>query len=464
MNKILSLIAVCGLALTTWSCSDDDVVATPIATPETNVGNATYNTLTFNWEPVKGATQYAYEFSKTGETELIAADVVTGTRLTFTDLEPSTSYTLKVKAFGAVYSENGTSAEKVMEASTSDIIQLATPQLTITEEKGAYVVSWDAIEETSSYRYRVVDEEGELMTSGTQTATTLTLKGYDTGTYTVSVTATTKTPGYKNSETAQIQFSITRVERWRVDGTYTCGLDNQTWNATMVSYTDGTYSIKAFYGVEGYDFEFYMDYTDPDQVFYMSDSYEVDSDWMVHVPTGKSTPSEILVYPWWNYSEMTGDENGGEVDICCYTADWTGYFDTFVWDSPDTKLVGSYTATLEGWEAFTDENSDWVEMNWTYDDIEITKNDDGTLSIAPFVYDGETLVVTPDMENGVVIAQPQTFWTWYTVSANDSATEPFEGKITEGADGSITIVFTDFNVHYDEWIYFWEPVYTLTKK
>lgn len=460
MKKIISLLAACGLILTSGCSDNDDVVSTPIATPETTVGNATYNTLTFSWDPIEKATQYAYEFLETETGRLIEQDVIAGTTVTFTGLEPSTSYTLKVKAFGAVYSENGTSAEKVMEARTSDIIQLATPQLTVTENDGVFVISWNEIEGNESYRYRIVDEEGELVTSGAQTSTSVTCKGYDTGTYTVSVTATTKAEGYRNSEAAKIEFTVLKVEQWRVEGTYTCGADNTSWKATLVSYTDGSYSIKAFYGVEGYNLDFYMDYTDPEDTFYLSDSYEVDSDWYVHVPTGKSSPSELLAYPWWNASTFEGDESSGEMWLCYMTDDWT--YDSFIWESSVDKFVGAYAAAYDGDEYLTDD--DWVTISGPKN-VQITKINSTTLLISPFMIAGEAIEVTYDEGSKSLVAQPQPFYEYYTLGGPDGEASPFHGTVSmDDATGDITITFDDFNAWYGTWSYLWDPVVTLTKK
>ncbi len=444
----------------TCGCSDNDVVSTPIATPETTVGNSTYNSLSFSWDPIAGATQYAYEFTETESGLLIEQDVIAGTSVSFTGLQPSTSYTLKVKAFGAVYSENGTSAEKVMEARTSDIIQLATPQLTVTENDGAFIISWNEIEGTESYRYRVVDEEGELMTSGAQSTTSFTCKGYNTGTYKVSVTATTKADGYRNSETAEIEFTVLKVEQWRVEGTYTCGVDNSSWKATMISYTDGTYSIKAFYGVEGYDLDFYMDYTDPEDTFYLSDSYEVDSDWYVHVPTGKSDPATLLAYPWWNASTFEGNESAGEMWLCYMTDDWT--YDSFIWESSVDKFVGTYTASYDGDEYLT--GDDWTTLAGPAS-VEITKIDATTLLISPFIFDDESIEVTYDESTKSLVAQPQTFWEYYTLAGEDESSAPFYGSVEiDSTTGEITITFEGFNAWYGTWSYLWDPVVTLKKK
>lgn len=57
--SIVMLLALMATALT--SCSDDEVVKTPLNAPTLAEGIKTVSSLAFNWNAVDGATQYAYE-------------------------------------------------------------------------------------------------------------------------------------------------------------------------------------------------------------------------------------------------------------------------------------------------------------------------------------------------------------------------------------------------------------------
>ena len=54
------LMAAFLLATTFTACSSDDVVKTQLETPAVTEGSKTVSSLAFNWQPVAGASQYAY--------------------------------------------------------------------------------------------------------------------------------------------------------------------------------------------------------------------------------------------------------------------------------------------------------------------------------------------------------------------------------------------------------------------
>ena len=61
LMAVTMLIAMPALLLT--SCSDDDLVKTPLPGTSITEGAKTVSTLNFTWEPIAGATQYAYELA-----------------------------------------------------------------------------------------------------------------------------------------------------------------------------------------------------------------------------------------------------------------------------------------------------------------------------------------------------------------------------------------------------------------
>ena len=123
MNKIKLLYCVLALsaAFSLTSCSDDDVVTTPLDSPTATETGQTVSSLEFSWKEVSGATQYAYELYNTND-DLVYGDVTTANAIKFTGLTPSTNYTLKVWAYGAIGSDKSTSPTYVLSARTADVV------------------------------------------------------------------------------------------------------------------------------------------------------------------------------------------------------------------------------------------------------------------------------------------------------------------------------------------------------
>ena len=73
------------------SCSDNDVAKTQLDAPTVSAGYKTVSCLSFNWDPVEGATQYAYEL-RDPEGTLVNGDVTTTTSVLATGLKPNSQY------------------------------------------------------------------------------------------------------------------------------------------------------------------------------------------------------------------------------------------------------------------------------------------------------------------------------------------------------------------------------------
>ena len=91
------LMAAFLLATTFTACSSDDVVKTQLETPAITEGSKTVSSLAFNWQPVAGASQYAYELYDANE-KVVQGGVTAATSVVTTGLKPSSTYTLKVWA------------------------------------------------------------------------------------------------------------------------------------------------------------------------------------------------------------------------------------------------------------------------------------------------------------------------------------------------------------------------------
>lgn len=239
------------------SCHDDDVNVVALPSPVVE-GQATHNTLDFNWEPIDGATQYGYTLAKENG-DLVETDVTTKHTLSFSDLAPATTYDLSVWAYGAVFGENGTSAVTVYSATTNPLSTLPAPDISVVEDGTRWTFQWVPIYGAEGYSYVL---KGNGVQRGVTTETEISFRHLEAGDYTLSVCAIVNIDGYEpNGEMASVDFTVTTVrnELWRKQGTYTSKLLGTTHPATLIAYDDDSYVLQNWYGVDGYDLNFDLD-------------------------------------------------------------------------------------------------------------------------------------------------------------------------------------------------------------
>lgn len=461
MSKKHSILAAALLSLlaTTFlsACDDDDVKATPLSRPVATAADATYNSLTFRWDKIDGATQYGYRLKGESGAALVT-DVTNTNTVTFSGLEYDTPYSLEVWAYGAYGSKNATSEVTVLQARTADLTDLAVPQLAAAAQGASVAVTWQEIEHAASYSILITDTEGAEVRTAQVSEPAYTVSGIAAGTYTVTVTATPDSPAFRAS-TASLTIVVERSAQWTVEGTYTTG-DGRSWTARMSFFGDGEYVIEDWYGVAGYNFTFFINESTPDDMFVCSDEYEVDSNYWVQVPTGKSDPSIVYIYPWYNYCSFTGDRSAGEIKL--YTSDTmtTEKYDTFTWGGqggPNIEdLCGEWTMHSTGYEGMT--SNDWVlfEIN---SPIVITKVSDTQISVPGWFLEDEAVVGTVDFANRTVTFEPQTYATYY-IFAGATADTPVTGTISEDYK---TITVPTFGAWYNNYNWFYEPSATIVR-
>ncbi len=328
MMLAVALLLAVGFA----SCGNDDAVTkTPLYSPALTAGDKTVSTLSFSWNKVEGATQYACKLY-TADGTYVCGNVVTQTNFNATGLLANTEYVLKVWAYAAIDGDNSTSPTVELTATTNDYTQLDhVAGVTSGSASGVVTITWPEVEHATGYRYEIYDSNNNKVVSDS-TSTNSFSEALDFGTYTVSLVACSSDENYSDSEPVTFQFKSTKGELWRRTGTYTCAALNQTFEAEIVAYQDGTYEIFGPYGDDTYSLKFKKDPTSNTQIVITNvdiDSYGYYNFWV-------SSSYWSAAYCKSNYSQLTGDADGGELWFWSYLYDassnsvGSGY-DDFVW-------------------------------------------------------------------------------------------------------------------------------------
>ena len=446
---IFLLSALCVLS----SCKDDDTVLTPLPAPEAGLYQATVSSLTFYWDKVANATQYAYElFSPEGDK--VTGGVTEGTVAVLTGLKDNTDYRFTVWAYGPFEGDYSKSPVAEISGTTPAIVQLATPKLTVLVNGGA-VATWDEVPNATHY-VLTISINGGKESSWDITGTEIMIGNLSTGTYTVTLKAVSDDEAFSDSELATATFVIEKKEAWRVDGTFDDGTGNK-WPVTMIVWNNGTYTLKDWYNVEGYDLEFsvnddtsinILNYYEPYLPnIWVEAGFEEDNGW-------------IQLYTAGGYSSFAGSKSeGGSVWFYSYKTDgypeftWTGDGGSLIDD-----LVGTYSQNSTGSQIF--DGSNWVDFTST-NDVVIEKIDNNTVSVTGLMYEDSSLKATFDPKALTLTFEPQTWLDGYVFCVYDSPTTPVVATISPAG-----ITMSDWTAYYTDYSYSY--VYgantTLTKK
>lgn len=430
MLKIFRTLAIASvMAFSATSCSDDDTL-TPLDKTDMTVGDATYSTLTFEWQPVDGARQYSYQFGLPGAEDFIDMGLTKETKLTFTGLQPDTEYQLTVLAYAAMGSGNTTSEPIILTARTSALTSLATPVLEWTREVNSVIVSWQPIDGARDYAYSFTAADGTVIGSGTTYGTSVSFSNVDTGVYTITVTAQTQQDGFGNSApaTLSIDFVRERQELWRTTGVYTSAILGSEWNATLVAYDDNTYTLLSWYGTDGYNLDFTIDESDAANMFHPADSY-TSAGGIYTVPTGRTDFPTVNLIATDNRCSLGGNSGKGSITLAVASADKEGN-DKFVWGLSFEDLLGTWQLDFD---ALDYSDSSYDEF---YDaEVQITRGTaENTLVLPLPMYYGYTMgssTITVDMENMTFTMQPYSFGDGiFILAGRASETTPLTGTVS----------------------------------
>lgn len=461
----LPITAALTVMLAASSCSDD-ATPTPLEPSSGVEGSATFNSLTFEWEKVEGATQYGYQLFSDSD-QALETDVTNQCSATFTGLQPATDYRLVVRAFAPMGCGFTTSKEFEIHGRTADLTVLESPRPVFEQQNNDAVFTWEPVENAESYVYTLSMPDGTEIESSSTTACSLKISGLATDTYNFSLQACTSAEGYKDSEVESISFEFEyhHNEIWRATGEYTSSILNENWEATIIAYDDNTFELLGWYGVSDFNLNFGIDKSQPDNEFYIPDDFGYtydDQSYTYYVLTGRSqSPTKVSVYPWNNFSSFTGDANKGKVTLCVWNKQANDYtYDEFVWanEGAADQFIGEWTMTMSGQTMITADWS-WQDYDDTVD-IEIKKVNANTISMPAPYFTDETVEATIDLTAGTITIQPKAVWTYYTFSGEASATNPVVGTIN--ADGSITI--DNYSAWYDGYYYLYDTKAKLVRK
>ena len=324
-SKLITGVALAlTVALTLTSCSDDET--TPLANPVPTLSAGNYCSLSFEWQAVEDAVQYGCTLTNESTDEQVAAVVTQSPRVTFSDLQPATAYRLDVVAYSRMESSQTCSATISLTANTDALVVLAAPQLAEEDMTSYRAVSWPAVTNAKTYAYTLTDSQGATILNGSTSSTSLNLYGLHPDTYRLTVQSCTSEGGFSSSAVAQLSFTTSHTELWSVTGKYTYNSTRQSFTATMTAYSDCSYTIEGFCGVEGYDLTFFYDKTAPSPYNLLA-RYATNSDGYVEVPTGWEDGTMANFSTGSTSLRMTGNEQKGKFTFT--TASFIP--DTFAW-------------------------------------------------------------------------------------------------------------------------------------
>ncbi len=441
LNSILPIALFTLIAAGFTSCSDDDTVLQELNSPSVSTTLQTFNSLTFEWDKVENAVQYGYQLLDPSG-NVVSTGTTTATTATLTDLQYATTYTLNVWAFAAMNSDFTTAPTVTLTATTAPLTKLATPTVSLATSGSTNTFSWEAVDHAESYTYEV-SLDGEVIRTASITSTSIAIRGLEKGDYKFHVKATTTEEGFENGDYSEgIDFSVERMIAWQVTGTYYSYSLNKSWDAVMVAYDDGSYTIQAWYGVEGYNLDFSINKSDADGSFQVLNGTYDDNTWLYGVPTGLSDYPEVNIYRWYEYSYMDGNSTSGIVNINHL---WGEYYvnDTFTWEAAKLNiddLVGTYNNTIS-YSSYDDSTGDWAYYSYNDWVATIEKVDNTTITIDGLLWTDCPLTANVDLNNRTITFPIQDYAGWYTFALNDwtnfEPTSPVIGTIN--GDGTIEL-------------------------
>lgn len=360
------------------ACSDDDDPV-PLEFPSSSVSSATTATsLTFTWSAVANAASYTCVLSD-GKSQ-----TVSGTSVTFSDLTPSTAYTLTITANAATGSKDYLASSPVTLTATTDAPQpLVMSAISVSVDKRTATATWSAVAKAASYDYVLMSGETEV-TSGNVTTSSVKLENLELGDYTLSVVAKAGSVEVTDSEAAvSSPFTIVKTAISEMEGSWSTsyGYMDFSHKAMITAYDDGSYKISNWCDIEGLDLEFM-----PNGEGITITNATVDDDERNY--SFMWTGTEYLsIYREEGYTTFTGDATSGQIGFYLYLADNVTYdYVYFTWPYVQTEFTGTVYYNADWWSGDAITGSSTKEAT-------LEKNDDGSYTLKS-VYAGVDMTFT----------------------------------------------------------------------
>jgi hypothetical protein len=448
VRRVAAAVALAALGAVAFSsCQKSDPVQ--LAAPQPSLNSSTVSSLAFSWNKVENAAKYTYELTLSDASK-VESGVTTDTHVEFTGLTDNTTYTFRVAANPADGSDDYLeSTVATTTGRTVAIVPLKTPTLNVEIGDESVTVSWDAVENADSYVYSFADSATEGVTS--ETSATFEL---EPGKYTITLYATSKNEAYSDSEKASAEFEVKHVAEWKAKGTFEDG-GGKIWAAELVAWSDGSYTIKDWYNIKGYNFDFVVN---SDGTLSATNG-STDKNGNPCVEAGDGAVSIYTsFYDGYAYSGMEGNKDAGQIWFSSYRTNGDCIFTWPVNPTSMDKVAGTYAQNSSYYFYY---NGEWGYYSST-NDVTIAKVDDKTVTIDGLIYEaaygGKTLTATLDAENGALIINPQQLTEWYTFAGQAETS----GVIAKWNNGTWT--FGSWELWYDGYYYAYNYSTTLTKK
>lgn len=199
-HLLATLLLMTGVALTFSSCNDDDETSNAPAVKKTA---STFNSISFEWAAVNGASEYSYRLVCDNDNKEIVKATTSATQMTFTDLAATKTYYLYVAAIiGGTPTEEGRAAA----ATGFQIDQPAVSMKVRLDENGVQKtsLSWSA---TSAEKFGyILDGNEEIITEDRSLALPDDLTITE---HTLSIRSISSDPLFNSSTAKTVKFTPT---------------------------------------------------------------------------------------------------------------------------------------------------------------------------------------------------------------------------------------------------------------
>ena len=465
-NKAMAFVCILAaflMAPALISCSDDDeIVKTPLDITSITEGAKTVSSLNFSWQAVNGAVQYAYELREKASGEIILGGMTNTTSLLATGLKTKTAYELTVWSYAAPDDDKTTSPKITLEATTNDVIVLATPSDVESQwNSGTITITWPEVPNAQGYAYQY-EREGKTVSDTIQT-NTLSIQALPVGEYTVFLRAISEDENYVSSESMTFSFKREKAEIWRTECNFLSAILNQNYTCQVVAYDDGNYEIEGLYGSDS-RLEFNAD---ENSEIVVLNAYKVTPPYY-YVKAGDYT---LCFYIDTECSSVELSRSSGNIWFFAYLYDKDnnylgGDYESITWgetaDGPSVDdLCGTYTETTSCYDLTIDFAS-WQAVTDATAEVTIEKVDDETVTIRNFYNWGADMTAKVDMENRTITFDNTSLIADYYYFADNSAQD---SPVVATFDENYNITVNNWTFWYNSYGYIYEgATSTLVKR